>query len=54
MKKEIGNQMTGEIEGIWERLCEAWYGVAPYVLEVLHNSMQRRITKAWEMQQIID
>ena len=28
---------------MWKRVCEAWYSVAPNVLEELNNSIPRRI-----------
>ena len=28
---------------MWQRVCEAWYSVAPKVLEVLYNLMPRKI-----------
>ena len=34
MKQEIGNQMTCLKEEMRKRVCEAWYSVAPNVLEV--------------------
>ena len=43
MKKEIGNQMVCIIEEMWKRVCEAWYSVAPDVLEELYNLMPIRI-----------
>ena len=43
MKKEIGNQMPCKIQDMRKRVCEAWYSVAPNVLEELYNSMPRRI-----------
>ena len=42
--EEIGNQMPCKKEKMWKRVCEAWYSVAPNVLEELNNSMPRRIT----------
>ena len=29
---------------MWKPVCEAWYSVAPNVLEEINNSMPRRIT----------
>ena len=29
-------------EEMWKRVCEAWYSVAPNVLEELDNSMPKR------------
>ena len=43
MKKEIGNQMLCKKKDILKRVCEAWYSVAPNILEKLYNSMPRRI-----------
>ena len=43
MKKEIGNQMLCKKKDILKRVCEAWYSVAPSILEKLYNSMPRRI-----------
>ena len=31
-------------EEMWKPVCEAWYSVAPKVLEELNNSMLKRIT----------
>ena len=42
--EEIGNQMPCRKEEMWKPMCEAWYSVAPNVLEELNNSMPRRIT----------
>ena len=28
---------------MWDRVCDAWYSVAPNVMEELYNSMPRRI-----------
>ena len=42
--EEIGNQMPCKKEEMWKPVCEAWYSVAPNVLEELNNSMPRRIT----------
>ena len=41
--EEIGNQMPCKKEEMWKHVCEAWYSVAPNVLEELNNSMPRRI-----------
>ena len=41
-KKEIGNQMPCLKEEIWKQICEAWYSVAPTIMEELYNSMPRR------------
>ena len=43
IKKLIGNQISRKREVMWDRVCDAWYSVAPNVLEELYNSMQRRI-----------
>ena len=43
MKKQIGNQLLCLKEEMWKRVCEAWYSVAPNVLEEFYNSMLRRI-----------
>ena len=42
--EDIGNQMPCSKEEIWKPVCEAWYSVAPYILEERNNSMPRRIT----------
>ena len=42
-KKEIGNQMLCKKKNMWKRVCEAWYSVAPNILEEFYNSMPRRI-----------
>ena len=42
-KKEIGNQMLCKKEDMWKRVCEAWYRVAPNILEELYNLITRRI-----------
>ena len=43
MEKEINNQLPCLKEKTWEWVCEAWYNVAPYVLEELNSSMPWRI-----------
>ena len=43
MKKEIGNEMLCKKKDMWERVCEAWYCVAPNNLKELYKSMPRRI-----------
>ena len=43
MTKDIGNQLPCLIEQMWKRVCEAWYSVAPNVLEELNNTMPRGI-----------
>ena len=43
LKKEIGNQMLCKKKDMWKRVCEAWYSVAPNILEELYKSMPRRI-----------
>ena len=43
MKKWIGNQMLCIKEEMWERVCDAWYSVAPKGLEELNDSMSRGI-----------
>ena len=42
--EEIGNQMPCKKEEMWKPVCEAWYSVAPNVLEELDNSMPSTIT----------
>ena len=44
MKKEIGNQMPCKNEELWKPVCETWYSLALNALEVLKNSMPRKIT----------
>ena len=41
MKKDIGNQLPCLKEEMWKRVCEAWYSVAPNILEEFNNSMPR-------------
>ena len=56
MKKDIGNQLRFLKEEMCKRACEAWYSVAPNVLEELNNSMPRRIAeriKQMEVQRIL-
>ena len=43
MKKDIGNQLPCLIEEMWKRVCEAWFSVAPNVMEELNTSMPRSI-----------
>ena len=43
IKKVIGNQISRKREVMWDRVCDAWYSVAPNVLEELYNSLRRRI-----------
>ena len=43
-KEEIGNQMPCKKEEMQKPECEAWYSVAPNVLEEINNSMPRGIT----------
>ena len=43
MKKYIGNQLQCLKAEMWKRVCEAWYSVAPNVIEELNNSMPRSI-----------
>ena len=43
MQKYIGNQIPCKKEDMWQQVCEAWYSVAPKVLEVLYNLMPRKI-----------
>ena len=38
MKKELYKK-----KDMWKGVCEAWYSVAPNILEELYNSMPRRI-----------
>ena len=42
--EEIGDQMPSKKEETWKPVCEAWYSVAPNVLEELSNSMPWKIT----------
>ena len=42
--EEIGSQIPCKKEEMWKPVCEAWYNVAPKVLEELNNSMLKRIT----------
>ena len=42
--EQIGNQMPSRKDEMWKPVCEAWYSVAPNVLEELNNSILRRIT----------
>ena len=42
--EEIGNQMPCKKEEMWKPVCEAWYSVAPNVLEELNYSIPSRIT----------
>ena len=56
MKKDICNQLPCLTEEMWKPLCEAWYSVAPNVMEKLNNSMPRSIAdliKQMEMQRIL-
>ena len=41
--EEIDNQMPCRKKEMWRPVCEAWYSVAPNVLEELNNPMPRRI-----------
>ena len=43
MNKEIGNQMLCKKKDMWNRVCDAWYSVAPNILKGLYNLMLRRI-----------
>ena len=43
MKKETGNQMLCNKKDMWKRVCEAWYSVAPNILEEHYNSIPRRV-----------
>ena len=43
MKKDIGNQLPCLKEEMWKRVSEAWYSVAPNVIEELNNLMPRSI-----------
>ena len=55
--KVIGNQISCKRIVMWDRVCDAWYSVAPNVLEELNNSMPRRIAnlyKAKKKQQITE
>ena len=42
--EQIGNQMPSRKDEMWKPVCEAWYSVAPNVLEKLNNSIPSRIT----------
>ena len=42
--EESGNQMPCRKDEMWKPVCEAWYSVAPNVLEKLNTPMPRRIT----------
>ena len=56
VKKDFGNQLSCLKEEMWKRVYEAWYSVAPNVLEELNNSMPRRIAeliKQMEVQRIL-
>ena len=56
MKKDIDNQLPCLKEEMWKRVCDAWYSVAPNILEKLNNSMPRTIAdfiKQMEMQRIL-
>ena len=55
-KKEVGNQLLCLKEEMWKRVCEAWYSVAPNVLEELYNSMPMTkvdLIKQGEVQRIL-
>ena len=41
--EEIGNKMPCKKEEMRKPVCEAWYSVAPNVLEELNNAMRMRI-----------
>ena len=44
MKKEIGNlMMLCKKKDMSKQVCEAWYSVAPNILEELYNSLPMRI-----------
>ena len=56
MKEDIGNQLLFLKDEMWKPVCEAWYSVAPIVMEELNNSMPRSIAdfiKQMEVQQIL-
>ena len=42
IKKVICHQIPCKREVMWDRVCDAWYSVAPNVQEELYNSMPRR------------
>ena len=44
----IGNQIPCKIEEMWDHVCDAWYSVAPNVIEELCNSMPRRIADLYK------
>ena len=48
IKKMIGNQIQCKREDMWDRVCDAWYSVAPNVLEDLYNFMPRRIADLYK------
>ena len=47
-KKVIGNQSPCKREEMWDPVCDAWYSVAPNVLEELYNSMPMRIADLYK------
>ena len=47
-KKEIGNQIPCKRKEMWDRVCDAWYSVAPNVLEEFYNSVPRRISDLYK------
>ena len=56
MKIDIGNQLPCLKEEMWKRVCEAWYSVAPNVMEELNNSMpgsMADLIKQMEVQRIL-
>ena len=48
IKKMIGYQIPCIREEVWDRVCDAWYSVAPNVIEELYNSMPRRIADLYK------
>ena len=56
MKKDIGNQLPCLKDEMWKPVCEAWYSVAPNVMEERNNSMPRSLAdliKQMEAQRIL-
>ena len=52
MKKDISNQLPYLQEEMWKQVCEAWYSVAPNILEELSNLMPRRIADPIEQMEV--
>ena len=49
IKEVIGNPIPCKREVMLDRVCDAWYSVAPNVLEELYNSLPRRITDLYKV-----